>query len=56
MPTKRNREVNRKLRIGGVVFRKVSKRDGFSNPAKEKVMPQSIPLENQIYQDFLQER
>ena len=38
-----------------MVFRKVSKRDGFSNPAKEKVQPQSIPLENPIYEDFLQE-
>ncbi len=40
--------------MGGWFFRKVSKRDGFSNPAKEKVRLQSIPLENQIYEDFMQ--
>jgi hypothetical protein len=38
-----------------MVFRKVSKRDGFSNPAKEKVQLPSFPLENPIYEDFMQE-
>jgi hypothetical protein len=35
-----------------VVFGKVSKRDGFSNPAKQKVQLQSIPLENQFLGRF----